>query len=539
LFEEKSMKVFGRLLVCYGLLSAVAAVAAGPDWDAPGKRWWAHVQFLADDKLEGRDTGSAGFEKAAAYVTEQFRKIGLKPAGETGYGQRVEFNVMQIEESGSSIELVRDGKSTPVKLGDEAFFELVHSELPATAEAAAVFVGYGLTVPELNYDDFAEQDVRGKIAVYLKGGPKTMSTEIKAHYQSGDERRKALRKAGAIGVVDIPNPKATEVPWSRTAAARLQPDMELSDKAAGKQNGLQVALAINPAYADALFAGSGHSFQEVLDAMDADKPLPHFALAARVKTRLRMRKWKVKSVNLAGVLEGSDGALRKEYVVVSAHLDHLGIGAPVNGDKIYNGAMDDASGIASLLEIARGIKEAGEKPKRSILFLAVTGEEKGLLGSRYFAEHPTVERKNIVADLNMDMYLPLFPLKYLEVQGLNESTLGEDIRAVCAEAEVQVQADKQPDHNRFIRSDQYSFIRKGVPSLAFKFGWVPGTPEEKQFNDWYKERYHGPADDVNQPVDQAAAAQFNAILGKLAMRVADETERPRWKAESFFRRFAQ
>jgi Zn-dependent M28 family amino/carboxypeptidase len=340
-------------------------------------------------------------------------------------------------------------------------------------------------------------------------------------------------------VVDIPNPKATEVPWSRTAAARLQPDMELSDKAAGKQNGLQVALAINPAYADALFAGSGHSFQEVLDAMDADKPLPHFALAARVKTRLRMRKWKVKSVNLAGVLEGSDGALRKEYVVVSAHLDHLGIGAPVNGDKIYNGAMDDASGIASLLEIARGIKEAGGKPKRSILFLAVTGEEKGLLGSRYFAEHPTVEWKNIVADLNMDMYLPLFPLKYLEVQGLNESTLGEDIRAVCAEAEVQVQADKQPDHNRFIRSDQYSFIRKGVPSLAFKFGWVPGTPEEKQFNDWYKERYHGPADDVNQPVDQAAAAQFNAILGKLAMRVADETERPRWKAESFFRRFAQ
>jgi len=288
-----------------------------------------------------------------------------------------------------------------------------------------------------------------------------------------------------------------------------------------------------------LFADSGHTFQEVLDAMEADKPLPHFTLAARVKTRLSMKKWKVKSENLAGVLEGSDAALRKEYVVISAHLDHLGIGAPVNGDKIYNGAMDDASGIASLLEIARGIKESGAKPKRSILFLAVTGEEKGLLGSRYFAEHPTVERKNIVADLNMDMYLPLFPLKYLEVQGLNESTLGEDIRAVCAEAGVQVQADKQPDHNRFIRSDQYSFIRKGVPALAFKFGWVPGTPEEKKFNDWYKERYHGPADDVSQPVDLVGAAQFNAILGKLATRVADETERPRWKAESFFKRFAQ
>jgi hypothetical protein len=531
------MKVFRRLMVCFVLLGAAAAMGAGPDWEVLGKRWWAHVQFLADDSLEGRDTGSAGFAKAVAYVTAEFGKLGLKPAGENGYAQSVEFNVMQIDESRSSIALVRDGKGTPVKLGEEAFFELAHSDLPATAEASAVFVGYGLTVPELNYDDFAGQEVRGKIAVYVKGGPKTMSTEIKAHYQSGDERRKALRKAGAIGVAEIPNPKATEIPWSRTSASRLQPDMELSDKAAGKQSDLQVALAINPAYADALFAGSGHTFQEVLAAMDLDQPLPHFALAAKVKTQLSMKKWK--SVNLAGLLEGSDAALRKEYVVVSAHLDHLGIGEAVNGDKIYNGAMDDASGIASLLEIARGIRESGEKPKRSILFLAVTGEEKGLLGSRYFAEHPTVERKNIVADLNMDMYLPLFALKYLEVQGLNESTLGEDIRAVCAEAGVQVQADKQPDHNRFIRSDQYSFIRKGVPALAFKFGWVPGTPEEKKFNDWYKERYHGPADDVSQPVDQAAAAQFNAILGKLAMRVADETERPRWKAESFFKRFAQ
>jgi hypothetical protein len=533
------MKLFGRLLVCAGLLGAVAAFASAPDWEALGKRWWAHVQFLADDKLEGRNTGSAGFEKAAAYVTEQFKNAGLKPAGEQGYAQSVEFNVMQIEESGSSIELLRDGKAVPVKLGDEMFFDLMHSELSPKVEAAAVFVGYGLTVPELNYDDFAGQDLRGKIAVYVKGGPKAMSTEIKAHYQSGDERRRALQKAGAIGVAAIPNPKAAEVPWSRTAASRLQPEMELSDKSAGEQNELQVALEINPAYAEALFAGSGHRFQEVLGALDADKPLPHFPLAVKVKTKLSIKKWKVKSENLAGVLVGSDAALSKEYVVISAHLDHLGIGEPVNGDKIYNGAMDDASGIASLLEVAREMKESGAKPKRSILFLAVTGEEKGLLGSRYYAEHPTVERTNIVADLNMDMFLPLFPLKYLEVQGLNESTLGEDIRAVCAEAGVQVQADKQPDHNRFIRSDQYSFIRKGVPSLAFKFGWLPGTPEEKKFNDWYKERYHGPADDLSQPVDLAGAAQFNAILEKLALRVADETERPRWKAESFFKRFAQ
>jgi Zn-dependent M28 family amino/carboxypeptidase len=530
------MKLSRKLLVCLSFLGS--ALAAVPDWEALGKRWWAHVQFLADDRLEGRNTGSEGFEKAAHYVTEQFREAGLKPAGEQDYVQTVEFNAMQIDESGSSVELLRDGKAIPVQLGGEAIFDLIHSELSPAVEAPAVFVGYGLTVPELNYDDFAGLDLKGKIAVYIKGGPKTMSTEIKAHYQSGDERRKALRKAGALGIAAIPNPKATEVPWSRTAAARLQPEMELSDKSAGKQANLEVALAINPAYADALFAGSGHSFQEVLSALDADKPLPHFPLAVKLKTKLTMKKWKVKSENLAGMLVGSDAAQSKEYVIISAHLDHLGIGEPVEGDKIYNGAMDDASGIASLIEIARDMKETGAKPKRSILFLAVTGEEKGLLGSRYFAEHPTVDRKQIVADLNMDMYLPLFPLKYLEVQGLNESTLGEDLRAVCEQAGVQVQADKQPDHNRFIRSDQYSFIRKGVPSLAFKFGWLPGTPEEKIFNDWYKVRYHGPADDLNQPVDLAGAAQFNAILEKLALRVADEAQRPAWKSASFFRRFA-
>jgi Zn-dependent M28 family amino/carboxypeptidase len=537
--EETPMKRIGSLLVGFCVLGMVAAMAATPDWDALGKQWWAHVQYLADDSLEGRNTGSAGFEKAAAYVAEQFKNAGLKPAGEKGYIQSVEFNVMQIEEKDSSIELLGDGKTVPVMLGDEMYFDVMHSDLAPKVEAGAVFVGYGLAVPELKYDDFAGLDLKGKIAVYVKGGPKLMATEIKAHYQSGAERLKALAKAGAIGVVAIPNPKAAEVPWSRTSASRLQAEMELSDKSAGAHNELQVALEVNPAYAEALFSGSGHSFAEILSALDADKPLPRYPLAVRISTKLQMKKWKVNSENLAGVLPGNDAALSKEYVVISAHLDHLGIGEPVNGDKIYNGAMDDASGIASLIEIARGMQESGAKPKRSILFLAVTGEEKGLLGSRYFAEHPTVSRKNIVADLNMDMFLPLFPLKYLEVQGLNESTLGEDIRAVCEAAGVQVQADKQPDHNRFIRSDQYSFIRKGVPALAFKFGWVPGTPEEKKFNDWYKERYHGPADDLSQPVDFAAAAQFNSILEKLALRVADEALRPAWKPESFFKRFAQ
>jgi Peptidase family M28 len=514
-----------------------AAWAQNPDWDALGKRWWAHVQFLADDSLEGRDTGSRGFEKAADYMAEQFRAAGLQPAGVNGYRQPMDFDVARIDESRSAIELLRDGKVQPMKLGDDAILG-VNPRAAENVEAAVVFAGYGLVVPELHYDDLAGLDVKGKIVVFITGGPADMPGPIKSHYQSGEERRRALLKAGAIGVVAIPNPKSMEFPWSRTAESRFQPRMDLRDPGSDVPGPLQVSVLFNPGRADVLFAGSGHTFQEVLSALNADRPLPHFPLAGKIRSRLGMTVSEVKSENVVGVLPGSDPQLEKEYVVVSAHLDHLGIGAPVNGDRIYNGAMDDASGDASLIEVARALQGSAVRPKRSILFLSVTGEEKGELGSQYFASHPTVPGP-IVADTNMDMYLPLFPLKYLEVQGLGESTLGDDVRAVADAAGVQVQADKEPEHNRFIRSDQYSFIKKGVPALAFKFGYVPGTPEEKIFKAWYGQRYHAPSDDVTQPIDYAAAAQFNAILEKLVLRIANAEQRPTWKADSFFRRFVQ
>lgn len=544
--RDRGMKMRRGLWIGAAAMIVACAFAGLPrqvsaektDWEALGKRWWAHVEYLADDKLEGRDTGSKGFEKAAEYVAGYFREAGLRPAGAQGYVQPVEFVARQIDEARSSLELVREGKAERLTLGEEAFFDL-GSDPAAKVEAPMVFVGYGLSVPELGYDDLAGLDLRGKIAVLMTGGPGTMPGPIKAHYQTGEERWKALKKAGVVGVARIQNPKAIEVPWSRTSASRLEPNMELADPALREEAGEQIALRINPEGAEKFFEGSEHTFAEIEAAVKADQPLPHFPLAKTVRARIVVKRWKVASKNIAGVLPGSDEKLSKEYVVLTAHLDHVGVGEPVNGDRIYNGAMDDASGIASLIEIARAMHDAGAKPRRSILFLAVTGEEKGLLGSKYFAAHPTVDGRHIVADLNMDMFLPLFPLKWLEVQGLGESTLGDDIREAAAEAGVQVQADKEPDRNRFIRSDQYSFIRKGVPALAFKFGYVPGDPEEKIFRAWYHDRYHAPSDDAKQSVDAAAAAQFNNILEKLALRVANAVERPRWKADSFFRRFAQ
>lgn len=540
------VKEFG-CLVCIAL-SLTGSILAGStlagstqaqntNWDVLGQRWWTHIQFLADDSLEGRDTGSSGFEKAADYVAAQFRAAGLEPAGSDGYRQPMDFNVVRIDEARCSLDLILGGRVQHMKLGENAVLS-VNSNAVENLNASAVFVGHGLTIPELKYDDLADVDVKGKIVVFVSGGPPEIAGPIKAHYQSSEERRKALLKAGVAGTIVIPNPKSTEVPWSRIAAARFQPRMELRDPGRDIPPPLPLGVTFNPASAEMLFAGSGHSFEEVLSALNAGKPLPHFPLAVKIHARVGMTRAEAKSENVVGVLPGSDAKLKKEYVVISAHLDHLGIGEPVNGDRIYNGAMDDASGDASLIEIARSLKESGARPKRSILFLSVTGEEKGELGSQYFVAHPTVTGK-IVADLNMDMYLPLFPLKYLEVQGLDESTLGEDIRAVTEQAGVQVQADKEPEHNRFIRSDQYSFIKKGAPALAFKFGYIQGSPEEKIFKAWYAERYHAPSDDASQPVDLAAAAQFNAVLEKLALRVADAEHRPEWKPDSFFRRFIQ
>jgi len=521
------------------LIALVCAVlaAAASDWSADGKRWWAHVQFLADDKLEGRDTGSEGHRKAAAYVAEIFQNAGLQPAGTSGYFQPIKFNVRQIDEEHSRLELVREGKSEPVKLGEDAMFSM-RVDSAESVEALAVFVGYGLSVPEMDYDDLAGLDLRGKIAVYLAGGPGSIPGPLKAHYQSAAERWKALQKAGAVGAAVVFNPQAMDIPWPRASLARFLPQMELADPVMRETSGAKISVQINPDRADIFFQGTGHRLAEILAAAKTGRPLPKFPLAASFRAKIAVRRSEVESPNVIGLRPGNDPQLKDEYVVLTAHLDHVGIGQPINGDKIYNGAMDDGSGVASLLEIARALHDSKAALKRSLVFLVVTGEEKGLLGSKYFTHYPTVNGQSIVADINLDMFLPLHPLHFLEVQGLNESSLGEDIRAVAQQAGVEVQSDKEPDRNLFIRSDQYSFIRKGIPALAFKFGYQKGSPEEKLHKEWLKTRYHAPSDDANQPVDMAAAAEFNHIILELARRVADNPARPLWKSDSFFRRFA-
>ncbi len=508
-------------------------------WSATGpaaERWFGHVEFLANDDMRGRETGSPEHRKAAEYIAAKFKAAGLAPGAPGGFLQPVSFESRRLIEDQSSLALVRDGKATPVVLGEQAIFGLRIDPAPSV-DAPLVFAGNGLQVPEAGLDDFAGLDVKGKVVVIVVGSPAAVPGALSAHYQSAWVRAETLRRLGAVGLVSIPNPRTADVPWARLSANRLAPAMTLADPSLGDGAGMQVAVTFNPAHAEQLFEGSGHTFAELLTLAESRQPLPHFALPTAIQARVALETRAVESENVVGLIKGSDPALAHEHVVLTAHLDHVGVGAPVNGDAIYNGAMDNASGIATLIEAASAIVAA--RPRRSVLLVALTAEEKGLLGSRYFARNPTVPRASIVANINMDMFLPLFPLKQLMVLGLDESDLGDDVRAVAQDVGIGVLADPQPLRNRFIRSDQYSFVRDGVPAVAMKVGVELGTPEAAIEAAWTRERYHAPSDDLQQPIDRAAAVGFTDVIGRLAVRVANRPTRPTWKPDSFFRRFAK
>ena len=540
------------------LALAAATYAATPDTSsdvARGKQWWSHVQVLADDSMKGRLTGSPEYLKAADYVVSQFKKDGLQPAGLNGsFVQPVHFEVQRILADKSSLALTVHGKTEPLTLGTDAILGARSPQLPHV-DASLVFLGYGLHLPESHYDDFASAEVpyaslRGKIVVVVNGGPAELPTALKS-YARTSPLTAALKAAGAVGIISIPTPKSMDFGWDRVASGASQPGMWLAaqpgDDALAK---LHPALAedhtprfsatFNPAQADKLLAGTGHTWAEIQALADAQKPLPHFDLGKSLTASVTADRTQVESPNIAARLEGSDPALKAEYVLVSAHLDHLGVGEPIHGKSIYSGAMDDASGVATVLETARSFSEAaahGQRPRRSVLFLVFTAEEKGLLGSRFFAGHPTVPASEVKADLNLDMFMPIFPLKKLHVQGLEQSTLADDARKVGAAHNIVIATDPEPDRNSFVRTDQYSFVQAGVPALAMKFGWDAGSPEQKAWRAWLAERYHSTADDLNQPVDFAAAAQFNSFYADLVRDVADSAATPHYLPDSFFRRF--
>jgi Zn-dependent M28 family amino/carboxypeptidase len=518
-----------RLLLTLLLFAVLSPASA----EAQAEAWWGHVTALAHDSMRGRETGSPEHRKAAEYVASTFERAGLRPGGSEGWFQPVRFRVRRVNEGRSSLSLVRGGKAERLAFGSDATINL-RGSTSGTVDAPLVFIGYGLVLPQQGYDDLEGLDLKGKVAVVLAGAtPSGIAGPALAAGRGA--AAEALAAAGALGVLTVASPHA-DIPCERYSLSRLHPQMRHATDTSSHGARSAIAVVLNHARADRLFAGAPQGYGELQALADSGAPLPQFDLPVRLRATVALDEGEAVSDNVVGLLPGADPAVASEYVALTAHLDHLGVGQPQAGDSIYNGAMDNASGIATLLEAATALGRRQPRPRRPVLFVAVTAEEKGLLGSDWFAEHPTIpEGARIVANLNTDMFLPLNPLRQLLVNGLEESDLADDVRRAAAKAGIEVITDPEPERNAFVRSDQFSFIRRGIPALSLKGGFALGTPEHERILRWRQERYHGVEDEVTQPVDRRAAAAFNRLYPEVILGVANRATRPAWYPTSTFR----
>jgi Zn-dependent M28 family amino/carboxypeptidase len=524
------------LLALFALASCTTATQAPLSRAERADRWWSDVATLSSDAMEGREAGTPGYDRAAAFVVERLQALRLEPAGTDGFYQRVEFEEQMLNPAAAHVSLIADGAETRLQ-SPEHIIVGRRNPLPARVEAPLVFVGYGLHIPEAGHDDFTGVDFRGKIAVFVSGGPASISGPLKSHARA--ERSRLLAERGAVGAISLTTPTQSESPWIRTMAGATTGGLYFADPAIRNVPGTFFEASLNPAEAERLFAGSGRTFAEVARLADASAAVPGFPLRPTLRARLAPTSRRLSSTNVVARLPGSDPALRAEHVVMSAHLDGLGISPGGAGDRINNGALDNAAGVAALLDIAAEMRRTRAAPRRSILFVFVTAEEKGLLGARYFSRRPSVPRESIVADLNYDMALPLYPLTGITVIGAEESSLGAEAAAVARTVGLPLQPDPFPNRNSFTRSDQYAFIEQGIPSVAFKFGFAAGTPEAETERAWRATHYHSPTDDGSQPVFREDEIRLHDFIGALAVRVANAEARPRWSETSFFRRFAR
>lgn len=500
-----------RLTLATGLallLAGCAAARAIPDPDTWA--WWQTTRYLSSDAMEGRDTGSAGYERAAGYVADRFRKAGLVPAGDNGtYFQRVNLTEVRVEKPGTMFEIVpgAGGPPRPLRFLHDVTIRPTDA-LPPRLDAPLAFRGY-CSKAEM-------RDVAGKAVVCFN----TRRTSA--------ERNAAAVAGGAVGLVAVDNPYFTVEPPRWPVAYARTVRIEGSSPPADAR---LAAMRLNADAFAGLIAGSGQDAAAILAAGARDAPLPAFEIPARLRAAFALRTARYSAPNVLGILPGSD--LKAEYVVLGAHLDGYGYGEPVNGDALYNGALDDAAYVALLAQLAD--RRAGKSFRRSILFAVFTGEEKGLLGSSYFAAHPTVPTPAMAAMINLDQLRPLFPLDILTMLAVNDSTLGDTARAVAAPMGIRLQADPEPERGLLQRADHWPFLQIGVPATGFIFGYVPGTEAERRYRLWYRTRYHHPADDDTQPMDFAAAAKFNAFFYRLVQAVADEGARPTFTAASPYR----
>jgi len=514
------------------------AFAQAPDTgpgDFSADAFRAHVTFLADDLLEGRDTGSRGHEIAARYVATQFEALGLRPGNGDSWMQPVGF-----------IRVSNDSSATLTVAG-RTFTQGHDIALRASADGAAVleaplvFAGYGLDVPAHGFDDYRGLDVRGKIVVVLSGTPSGLASDVAAH-MNGDKRRMAAAR-GAVGLITIrTRADGRSVSWTRMVrfadrplTTWTEPDGAAFDGAPG----LRFAATGNDSVANTLFQGSPRTLESVLE--DAARPgFRPAGFALRQTARLRRAAGAAthfSSPNVVAVLPGSDPALAGEYVLMMAHLDHIGIrdrrpGDAADADRLNNGAMDNATGIATLIEVAREMTRPGNRPRRPILFAAVTGEEKGELGSQYLARHPVVGNGHVIGVVNLDMPVLTYDFRDVIAFGAEHSTLGAVVERAAGRMGVALSPDPLPQEGLFTRSDHYKFVLQGIPSVFLMTGFANGGRE--RFTDFLAHHYHSPSDDLSLPIDWQAGARFARLNYLIAREIADGPAVPQWYQGSFF-----
>ena len=508
----------------------------------------AHIEFLADDTLQGRDTGSNGYQIAANYVQSYFKQLGLIPLGENvaveprGFEQQVTLRKSYLID-GSAVATIH-GINGDAELAYSKEFLMSGSSLrqDTSITAPTVFVGYGVISDEFGYNDYQNLDVKGKIVVALSGRPDDLPSEEGAHIGSGAEKSRHAAERGAVGFITVHTPKREKVrSFEKSAQYANTPSLSWLTKDGtpfGKHPEIVAGAYIQHDAAKTLFAGALTELNDIFIADDNNSVIKGFDLPHKVTLKNRSRHEQVSSPNIIAAIEGSDEQLKNEYVVFSAHLDHIGISEHKDeADTINNGALDNASGVAIVLETARLLAEMPIKPKRSVLFVVVTGEEKGLLGSSYFANNPTVPVTQLVANVNLDMPLILYPFADVIAFGSTHSTMGDIVETAAKKIDIELSEDPMPEQALFTRSDHYSFVKAGIPSVFLMTGFK-STDENIDggavFGDFLKNHYHQHSDEITLPINYAAAANFALVNMMIGIEIANQSARPKWHDGDFF-----
>jgi hypothetical protein len=505
----------------------------------------ARMRFLSDSLLQGRAPGTPGYDIAAHYVASELERMALHPAGQGGtWFQNVPLRKAVVDEKQSSLVLVRNGKEEKLANAEDYVFSGDVLRTDGSLEAPVVFVGFCVTNPNQNYDDYAGVDVKGKIVACLFGAPAQFPSTQRAYYSDFVVKAQNAVAHGCVGMLYFFLPEDQKhFLWERLVPQIQMGEMHWLDEKGHPRftfpelrAGVEGVL-FSQSGAERLFAGAPKSLDQVFTSANTGHPQA-FALPVAVRIHEVGNETNLHSPNIMAELPGSDAGLRGQYVLYTAHLDHLGLCSPANGDNVCHGAVDNASGTASLLEIAHAYSNLDHAPRRSVLFLFVTGEEMGLLGSDYFTDRPTVPRKSIVADVNIDEAPGLYySMKDVVVLGIEHSSLREDVDTAVKQLGYTISPDPMPEQVMFIRSDQYSFVLQGIPAVHITDGVQASDPNVKRLDiiqKWMVTRYHTPLDNMDQPLDYSSAARASGLNFLVGYEVAQQTQPPTWNPGDFF-----